>query len=213
MSEYNLKLTLRVKVEKKLNVGIGGLSPEVESDNPFHYVMRSDGTTVLAVPGSTLKGVLRTSLIRIANLLGRTDVSTSPNPEREKLAGKVDSEIFGAPGHHPSKITVEDTYLEGKKTEPLTHVRINDKSKTAEEGKLFRTSYLPLGEEFTVHISARQLSIEEARLLMAAILEMNYERIGRAGVVSVRIDKAKSKVPEEIVSDPIAGLIWGELGV
>ncbi len=207
MERYNLDLYLHVTAEKKLNIGIGGLSSKVESDIPFHYTMNADGTTTLTIPGSSLKGVLRTSLIKVAGLLGRTNVSHSPHPE--KIMGTIDSQIFGEPGR-PSKVTVEDTYLNGRKAEIQTHVKINDKTRTAEEGALFTVSYLPIGNRFTVHLKAENLTLEEARLLLAAIVEMNYERIGRAGVISVKIDP-KSRIPDALLSDPVISLIWGEL--
>jgi len=71
-----------------------------------------------------------------------------------------------------------------------------------------QVEYIPPGIEIETYIRGRKLSIEEARALFMSILELNYERIGKAGLINVRIIESDSNVPEEIIKDDIIKTIW-----
>ena len=199
---YNLVVTIRLTTAKKLVIGSGGLTLASKADVSFLRIKMMDRKRVLFIPGSTLKGVLRTSLIRTAHLLGFENVNTSVYPGEESLSNDVVTSLFGAPRKFKSKITVDSCTLK-ESTHLITHVRINDKSKTAKEGGLFTVEYLPIGSSFEVRIEGNDLSLDESRALFLSILELKYERIGKSGLVDVEIIKEKSQIPEDLKKDPV----------
>ncbi|MEM0171868.1 MAG: RAMP superfamily CRISPR-associated protein [Thermoproteota archaeon] len=198
---YNLVLMLKLTTTKKLVIGSGGLTLVTKADVPFLRIKKADGKRVLFIPGSTVKGILRTSLIRIAHLLGFNNVNVSVYPYKPFSVDIVTS-LFGGPSQPNGKITI-DPCMVGDSIQIVNHVRINDKSRTAEEGGLFSVEYLPIGSSFKTRIEGRGLSLEESRALFLGILELKYERIGKSGLVDVSIIKEESKIPDELKKDPI----------
>ncbi|MEM1558298.1 MAG: RAMP superfamily CRISPR-associated protein [Thermoproteota archaeon] len=198
---YNLMLTLELTTVKKLIVGSGGLTLITKADVPFVRIKTVDDNRVLFIPGSTVKGVLRTALIRTAHLFGHK-VSPSVYPVGKPLSNDIVVSLFGGPSQPRSKITVDSCIIEDS-TNVVNHVRIDDKSKTAEEEGLFSVEYLPIGSSFKVKIEGHNLNLEESRALFLSILELKYERFGKSGLVDVSIIKDESKIPNEIRKDPI----------
>jgi len=197
-------IKLNFEVKKKLNIGTKMKS--TKADIPFQKVT-INGKEVAYIPGSTIKGILRTCAIRIANLLNLKVDSYSVNPTELRMnKSDIICEIFGAPDKN-SKIIVGDAYLDSS-TEILTHIRIDDKYQVAKEGSLFKVEYIPIGSKFSCEIKCYNLSIDEMRLLLASIAEMNYERFGKAGLVEVKIDK-DSQIPESYLNDSIIREILG----
>lgn len=195
-----IKLKLKLIVEKKLSIGSGGISPKFKADITLPSIEGIDGQERIYIPGSTIKGVLRTSLMRIAWLLGH---------EQPSGKGDIVTTLFGEPHSPlPSKVYVDSAFIKAS-TEVLPHVKINDKSGTAEERALFRIEYIPIGEEITTTLIARDLSVDEVKALLAAILNLRYERIGRAGVVNVRIVEAEGL--DKFLADPVVNEIYGSL--
>ena len=208
---YDLELVLEVSVEeKKFLIGSGGVSPKTKADISFMR-MRYRGSNKLFIPGSTIKGVLRTSLIRTAHLIGKSVSGFSVHPS-SSVRGDIVSSLFGWVSWPASKLIVESAYVDSQ-AERMAHVRINDKSRTAEEGALFVSEYLPHGSSFKVRVIGRGLTPDEARALFLSILEMNYERMGRAGLAKVRIFRGESRIPPEIEADPLVKEILEGIGV
>jgi len=198
---YDIDLMLKLRVEeRKLLIGSGGVSPKTKADVSFMRMRYGDRRKLL-IPGSTVKGVLRTSLVRTAHLMGKPVMSPSVHPS-SSARGDIVSSLFGSVSWPPSKVIVENTALDSP-TEDIAHVRINDRTRTAEEGGLFVCEYLPHGSCAWVRVVGRGLTLEEARALFLSILEMNYERIGRKGIVSVRISLERSRIPEEVAEDSL----------
>jgi CRISPR/Cas system CSM-associated protein Csm3 (group 7 of RAMP superfamily) len=191
-------INLNFEVKKKLNIGTKQRS--TVADIPIQRI-RINGKEMIYIPGSTIKGVIRSSAIRIAHLLKYQVNSYTVHPSMIKnKRNDIICELFGAP-EKDSKIYVEDAYIETN-TEIFTHIRINEKYQVVEEGSLFRVEYIPIGTRFKSKIKCYDLSINEMRLLLASIAEMKYERFGKAGIVEVNIDK-DSQIPEPYLKDPI----------
>jgi len=186
---HRFRLELILVTEKKLNVGAGALSPKIKADVPLIHL---PGEKCL-IPGSTIKGILRTSLIRLLNTLGE---KTPPTVHPSSLIDSNDmvGMIFGRPGK-PGKIFVYGAILE-RDSCPITHVKIDDDTRTVAEGALYTVEYLPIGTEFTCRIEG-ELTIDELEYLLLSILEARYERIGKSGLVSFWIDKKRSELPVE----------------
>lgn len=210
--KYNLDIKIRLRTEKKLNVG-GAYTIKSRAEVPFQRILLGD-KEYLYIPGSTLKGVLRTSLIKIAGTLGFKNVSWRVSPESLAEADPHDIVIrlFGRPHDMKSKVFIDPIYLSSD-TQTLTHVRIDDKFGVCEEGALYTVEYLPIGIEFETVVSGRGLDIEEARALFSAILEMRFERIGKAGIVDVKIIREESRIPRELAEDKFVKSILEEIGV
>jgi len=207
----NITLTLKLTLEKKTNIGAGGLALKVQSDIPFKNIRIND-KIVKIIPGSTIKGLLRTGLIRISNLLGYSDVTKSVNPSIVKYRGKdIVTKLFGRPHDISSKVIVEPAFIE-RKGFTLTHVRINDRIGTAEERGLFTREYMPIGEQVKVRIDGFGLDLEEARALLLSVVELNYEKIGKSGCVNVKIIKEESEFPPEFLGDPVIKEILEVIG-
>jgi len=203
-----IKIELELIAERKLNIGAGGVAPKIKADMPMMSIKAFNNEDYVFIPGSTIKGLLRTSLIRISSLLGYENITYTVNPE-DKMGDDIVVRLFGKPNQNvQSKVSVESVMIK-ESTETLTHVRIDDKSRTAIEGGLFSIEYLPIGSIIRAVIEARELNIEEARALMAAILNLRYERIGKSGIVNVRIRDASGI--ESYLSDPIIKEIYESL--
>jgi CRISPR/Cas system CSM-associated protein Csm3 (group 7 of RAMP superfamily) len=211
---YDIALSILFTTEKKVNIGSGGLALKTKSEVPFARVRIGSGEEKLFIPASTIKGLLRTSLIRVSNLLGySSNVADSVNPESlRSLKDDVVTNIFGKPGRC-SKIKVSPAVLDNLDTYPLPHVKIDDKTRVAEEQGLFTVEYLPIGCNFKVKLVGNNLEIEEIRALMVAIAEIKYERVGKAGIVDVKIVVGESKIPKEVAGDPIVSLVLGVIGI
>ena len=211
---YNISLSLLFTTEKKVNISSGGLVLKTKSDVPFARVSVGNEGEKLFIPASTIKGLLRTSLIRVSNLLGYSSgVVDSVNPESLRSSkDDIVTNIFGKPGVR-SKIKVSPAVLDNLDTYPLPHVKIDDKTRVTEEQGLFTVEYLPIGCNFKVKLVGNNLNVEEIRALMVAITEIKYERIGKAGIVNVKIVKNESNIPKEVAEDSIVSLVLGVIGV
>ena len=210
---YDVKIKLLLKTVKKLNVG-SAYAVKTKADMPFQRIIINN-KEYYYIPGSTIKGVLRTALIRIAGLLGYKGVSWKVDPDVISNMDDVVIRLFGGPHDNPSKIIVEPVFIEVDKHRgrTLTHVKIDDKYGICEEGGLYTVEYLPIGVEFETTIRGIGLSLEEARALFASILELRFERIGKSGVLDVKIIKKDSKIPDDLLSDNIIKLIWEGIGI
>jgi len=208
---YDLALMLRFTTTKKLAISSGGLALISKADIPFARIKKADNETVLFIPGSTAKGVLRTSLIRTAHLLGFKDVNASVYPSEKVSPSDIVTSLFGGPSHPKGKIVVDSCIVEDS-TSTITHVKINDKNRVAEEGGLFSVEYLPIGSSFNIKVEGQSLNLEESRALFLSILELRYERIGKSGLVDVSIIRNESKIPDELEKDPVISEILEGIG-
>ena len=208
---YDIAIRLRLTTRKKLLVGAGGLAAKTRADVMFTRIRTGSGVKIF-IPASTIKGVLRTSLIRISRLLGYK-VTPSVNPAKLGSTDDIVTRLFGRPHGPPSKLIFTNAVLEEPQPITLTHVRISDETETAEEGGLYSAEYLPIGESFVTEIRGYGLTLEEVEALMAAIAELRYERIGKAGVIDVKIDLEGSRIPREVADkSEIVRLILNALG-
>jgi len=205
---YALTLSIKLTTTKKLTIGSGGLTLISKADVPFIKIKRADNKIGLFIPGSTIKGVLRTSLIRTAHLLNFKDLNASVYPGEKVGSSDIVTSLFGCPGGPKGKIIVDSCMIEDI-AQTITHVRINDKNRTAEEGALFSVQYLPIGSSFNIKIKGENLSLEESRALFLSILELKYERVGKSGLVDVSIIESESKIPDELRKDPLIREILG----
>lgn len=207
---YNFCVCLKFRTEKKLNVG-GAYAVKSRSDVPFQRIT-VNGESYFYIPGSTIKGVLRTALIKVAGLLGYGNIPWTVDPgilttSRDNIV----SRIFGSPHDGRSKVYVEPAYITSD-SKVITHIAIDDKSGICREGALYTVEYLPIGVEFKTKVYARGLDLDEARALFTAISELRFERIGKAGILDVMIVMRESRIPDELLKDDVIKLIVEVIG-
>ncbi|MEM0456815.1 MAG: RAMP superfamily CRISPR-associated protein [Nitrososphaerota archaeon] len=214
MNSYNIILSLDLTTKKKLLISSRSLELDPALDVPFvrlRYVKEAKPY----VPASTLKGVLRTALTRITDILGYDCLVKSVEPSRLAETGPNDIVIrlFGRPHGPKGKLRFTPVVLD-EKVHRLTHVRIDDKTRTAEPGGLYTAEYIPIGYKFKAKVEAEELSLEEAEALFAAIAALPYERVGKAGLLDVKIDMVESMIPRDLIErSPIIKEIVGAMGV
>ncbi|GIU72561.1 MAG: hypothetical protein KatS3mg003_2040 [Candidatus Nitrosocaldaceae archaeon] len=187
-----IKLILEFKTAKKFSIGSGGLPIKTIADVTFPRLLDRP-----FIPATTIKGVLRTSMIRVAPLLG-FEVSSSVHPT--KIKDDRVTQLMGKPNKN-GKIRVYSAILDVD-TFTLTHATINDKSRVAKEHALFTIEYIPKDIKFDIVIEANDLTLDEARLLFAGIAEMRYERIGKNGLMNIKISN-NSTIPDDLRGDKV----------
>jgi CRISPR/Cas system CMR subunit Cmr4 (Cas7 group RAMP superfamily) len=179
-NNINLNIDIKLETRKKLCIGAGGLPLKTIADINF---LRLDDK--LIIPASTIKGVLRTCMIKVAGLLGYT---AYPYVHPDKIVDDDVTRLMGKP-NEMGRVRVYNAILDYKETLKLSHVKINDEKRIAEEGGLFTIEYIPIGVTFDSRIEACDVNNDEMRLLLAAIMEINNARIGKGGLLSLEISK------------------------
>lgn len=198
----NIKLTLRFETLKKLCIGSGGLALKTLADINFVRI----GDKIL-IPASTIKGVLRTSTIKVAPLLG---YKVNPTIYPTKISYENDNivSLMGKPNKE-GKVRVTSATLV-KDTFVLTHTTIDDKFRIAREGNLFSIEYLPKGVEFVSRLETTGcIDRDEARLLFVGIMEMNNTRLGKGGLLDIKIKDLD--MPDDLRDDKIINMVVGGL--
>jgi len=203
--EYNIDLKVKIRIEKKLNIG-SAYAIKTKADIPIQKILIGKKHYIY-IPGTTLKGVLRTSLIKSANLLGY-EAAYHVDPNELINSDDIVTRLFGAPHDKYSRVYVDPILIDNIETQVLTHISIDDKIGIVKEGSLFTVEYIPPYIEVETYIHGRKLSIDEVKALLISILELNYERIGKAGLINVKIIESDSNVPREIFKDDIIRTIW-----
>ncbi|MGC9069167.1 MAG: RAMP superfamily CRISPR-associated protein [Thermoprotei archaeon] len=180
---------------------------KTRADNLLMETVNNHGKFVKLIPASTLKGVLRTSLIRISKALGYDNTVPSIQPEKIRNHKDIVTLIFGKPGEDFSKITIENAYYTGE-TYTLVHIRIDDERGIVKEEGLYSAEYIPAGERFSTKIKCTDFSIEEVRALLAALVNLRYENIGKDSFTFVKIEEITPKeIIEELKKDEITSLL------
>ncbi len=207
--EFDMDIKIRFTTIKKLNIG-SAYAVKTRAEVPIQKITINEKQYAY-IPASTIKGILRTSLMKVANLLGHK-AAFFVDPERLSAADDIVVKLFGGPHNKPSKVFVDPIKI-NTQTIVLKHTTINDKIRIVKEGALFSVEYIPFEVQFETFIHGRGLNLEEARALFIAILELNYERIGKCGLVNVKIVRSESKVQKELLEDEIIKNIWEGIGI
>ena len=153
---YRIEVSGVLKTEGPLHIGTGQ-DLSLETDSP---VLRTEGEPY--IPGSSLRGVLRSHLEAEASLLG------CKAREIESLFGKVES------GHRVNKsavgrLTVSDAHrvpTAPSVSEIRDHVRIDRRSGSAARGAKFDSEVLLEGATFEFHASYEGDSEKDRELVL-----------------------------------------------
>jgi len=148
------------------------------------------------VPGSTVKGILRTEASRIAAFYGFSSCGEI-EPGRIRSAHSRIGEacdvckLFGYPEESGleglSAVYVSDFRVVGSpKPIVMTRVSLEDETLTAKEGALYTMEQLPPGTEFEGTIKLREGNL--LPLLLLAIASLRTGRFGRRSMADARIE-------------------------
>lgn len=176
---------------------------------------------VLYIPGSSVKGALRSAASRIAGHDIQPQQShttafkfTTCNESLSKFMRECDvCNLFGKPGVVYPKVFFGDFECEkSSKHHILTKVDIDDKSLTASEHALYSVEYISRQTIFKGEISYIRLTEKELELLLLAIAELRLDRLGRASAIDAKIEQVVDPgVPPKLreIVDELGEWLWG----
>ena len=169
------KIIFTGKIILKTGLHIGGTNAALNIGGPDKFVVRNPINNIPYIPGSSLKGKLR-SLIEIKN--GCSKVSTDPNSESGKLFGVAG----GNDNTSPSRLIVSDAELDISKpkidlpyTESKTEVNIDRVTSKANPRTFER---VPAGAEFKLSMVLNIFddeNEEELKSILYKAIEMLHD--------------------------------------
>ncbi len=191
-----IRFKLRLRAAALLTVGWG--VPDVLGADIVHArKLKVEGgktSEVLYIPGSSVKGALRTAASRVAAAYGFTSCGeTRPDLIAKAHAGVPCDvcKLFGYPDDDPSaasRIWVSDFDLVGGAGKTVVvRVALDNKTLTARQGALYSMEHLLPGSEFEGEIRVDESARELIPLLLLAIAELRTGRFGRRSVVDARV--------------------------
>jgi len=186
-----IRFKLRLRAVTLLTVGWG--IPDVLGADVVHArKLRVEGgkrAEVLYIPGSSVKGALRTAASRVAAAYGFTSCG-QVKPEliaKAHAGGPCDvCRLFGYPGDDPSaasRVWVSDFNPVGEpRTVTVVRVGLDDRTLTAREGVLYSMEHLLPGSEFEGEVRVDDSARDLVPLLLLAIAELRTGRFGRRSI-------------------------------
>lgn len=187
MSRLVKKIIYTGKIVLKTGLHIGGTNAALNIGGPDKFVVRNPINNIPYIPGSSLKGKLR-SLIEIKN--GCSKVSTDPNSESGKLFGVAG----GNDNTRPSRLIVRDAELDTESkpgmfentdlpyAESKTEVNID---RVTSEAKPRTFERIPAGAEFKLSMVLNIFEGEDEKelegILFKAIEMLHDDYLGGQG--------------------------------
>lgn len=192
-----ISFILELKAVTLLTVS-GGVPELFGADVAFMRAPNASGKYKLYVPGSSVKGALRSAASRIAKQYG---FESCGEVEPGRIARAHDKGIcdvcalFGYPnmlGGERSPLTVSNFELtedsdSKDKLISVTHVSIDEKRAVARKWALYVAEYVVPGVSFRGYISVDPTLKNLLPLLLLAIAELRTGRFGRRSIVDARI--------------------------
>ena len=145
-----------------------------KTDDPVEVsAVTTDHTRRPYIPGSALKGVLRSAIVRVARVGDMIDAIFGSGAEDKHIGGKAEFHDallrVGPPngtGGGRSELVGWDS---SRHAAVRTGVAIDRDYRTAAEHKLFHFEYVPPNASFSVTISARNATDQEIALILASL--------------------------------------------
>jgi CRISPR/Cas system CSM-associated protein Csm3 (group 7 of RAMP superfamily) len=162
------------------------------------------------IPGSSVKGSLRSSAHKVASSYGFKSCG-KVKPEDIRKAheeGICDvCRLFGYPGASiQSPLSLSDFHLIYRiPTLSITRVSLDDRTLTAKRGALYTTEHLPPGAEFSGEVFIEDSHRQLIPLLLLAIAELRTGRFGRRSSVDARIEDGE--ILEKIIDSKWVNLV------
>lgn len=153
---------------------------------------------ILYIPGSTFKGALRSSAVRIASAYGFSSCGMiEPRmiaKAHEEMGEPCDvCQLFGCPGLPiRSPLMVSDFQpIKSIHTTSVTRVRIDDRSLKVAAGALFSTEHVTPDAEFLGKIRVSNIDARLLGLLLLSLAELRLGRFGRRSLVDIKLENCK----------------------
>lgn len=146
------------------------------------------------IPGSSVKGALRSSASRIAESYGFTSCGYTDPGMIEEAHSEMGApcsvcKLFGEPKKGRGRILVSDFHPVGDvKTLVVTRVRIDDDSQKALEGSLYKMEHIEPGIEFKGYIDVVDPDSNDLALLLLSLAELRVGRFGRRSQIDIRVE-------------------------
>lgn len=188
-----ISFKLRLRAATLLTVG-WGIPDIMGADLVCSRKLRTDGSSAYYIPGSSVKGALRTAASRVAAAYGFSSCS-EVRPERMEAAHKGAAcdvcRLFGYPSRDPSTASllfVSDFNPVGG-VEPISVARValDDKTLTTMRWALYIMEHLPPGAEFEGEVRVNEASKSLLPLLLLAIAELRTGRFGRRSICDAKV--------------------------
>ena len=188
-----INFRLRLRAATLLTVGWG--VPDVMGADIAHSrKLRADGSSVYYIPGSSVKGSLRTAASRVAAAYGFSSCG-EVKPERIEEAhnGAVCDvcRLFGYPSRDPSAsspLSISNfNPLSDLKSVIIARVTLDNKRLTAMEGALYSMEHMLPGAEFEGEVRVAETSRALLPLLLLAVAELRTGRLGRRSVCDAKL--------------------------
>jgi CRISPR/Cas system CSM-associated protein Csm3 (group 7 of RAMP superfamily) len=206
-----IRFKLRLRAVTLLTVGWG--IPDVLGADVVHArKLRVEGgkrAEVLYIPGSSVKGALRTAASRVAAAYDDFTSCGQVKPEliadaHAHAGGPCDvCRLFGYPGDDTSsasRVWVSDFNPVGEpRTVTVVRVGLDDRTLTAREGVLYSVEHLLPGSEFEGEVRVDDSARDLIPLLLLAIAELRTGRFGRRSIVDAKVED--SGVLDSVVED------------
>lgn len=214
-----MKIRLELRAVTTVNVG-GAFAGSFAADIPFYTTPQGE----YAIPGSAIKGVLRTIASNIAqkhNLVacGIIDPEELAAHARENPCDVC--RLFGVPGNENTPIRVG--YFKPINAPPavLTRIKINPKTGTVERGAMYEIEVLPPCTVFRGTIKVYEGMLGDKRdslivLLLDAIKNLRFNRLGRGDsvfdVLVMNVEELRERVPAaSAILDDLSDWFWKDL--
>jgi CRISPR/Cas system CSM-associated protein Csm3 (group 7 of RAMP superfamily) len=191
-----IRFKLRLRAVTLFTVG-GGIPDVMGADIVYSKKARVSSSELkytYYIPGSSIKGVLRTAASKIAPAYGFSACGKirPEHIESSHKGGPCDvCKLFGYPGKDfsaASSLFVSDFDLINEaKSMIVTRVALDDKTLTAMEGALYSVEHLLPGAEFEGELRIAEHSKNLLPLLLLAIAELRTGRLGRSSVCDAKI--------------------------
>jgi len=212
-----------IKVLSPLYVGSGQDAPMPSPIDMRPFMVETPEGIVPVIPGSSLKGVLRTISERIVNStnnisccdpISDNNCYNKIKEQLKKYLERGDNEgvrqlleeelcivckIFGSPGYL-SHVIVEDSMAERYSLETRPGIAISRKSGTVRQGPFF-VEYISPGSLFTFRISFSSIENYKVGLVATAINELNSGRAYIGGFKSKGFGRVEFLIQQLDVSD------------
>lgn len=146
------------------------------------------------IPGSSIKGALRSSASRIAEAYGFTSCgSTEPRmiEETHKMMNKSCDVcmLFGEPRKDRGRVIVSDFHpVNNPRVITITRVKMEDSTQKAMEGGLYKMEHVEPGSVFKGCISVVDPIEQCLGLLLLSMAELRMGRLGRRTLVDLRVE-------------------------
>lgn len=182
-----------------LHIGSGKKDIEIgEADMPII----TDTLEQPYIPGSSLKGKVRSEAERIARQKGHSNICTPPSTKN--MCGTISPSniciccrIFGTAGDKisiASKTRFRDSYPVDKVENLITRAgtALDRKTGSVSRGSLYHTEAVPAGTRFSLEIVCDNMNQEEINLLKAALKSVQDSSLG--GLSSRGFGKVKFNI-------------------